>query len=448
MASNREKRRRNSTGGTSDRPGLPFAWAVGIEVGQMSDSDKLSFLIEKMCVFENMATQLQQANVNLRNANNDIDELNIQLCKMSQQSNMQQMRIIDLEARSRRNNLIFFNISEPENETNFDCENVLLNFLHNRLKFGHSDIDKIVFQRVHRLGKRRRGQLSNGDDPKPRPIIAGFRDYKWREEVLFRAKNLKGTNFSIQQDFPAEIRTARGKLWQQFTQARSEGLRTTIAYPAKLIVEGELVKDMFPGWGKWAFSDVGGISTERSHQDSDTRGSPRKVTLADYISAAEFVPLRSATTVGRKSQNDTTRYAEMDCSGSADANGLSSSGKQGPAKKSDQMSPMTMFRRALAKDKNDSPNASTPQNDPTRAKPSKAQEPCKSPPRPPLFEQREPDQPPPQAASEAASQPDAASDPGTGGRVAGQISVAADSAELPLPEAISSALNATLEEEE
>ena len=52
-----------------------------------------------------------------------------------------------------------------------------------------------------------------------------------------------------------------GKLWQQFTQARSEGLRATIAYPAKLIVEGELVKDMFPGWGKWAFSDVGGIST-------------------------------------------------------------------------------------------------------------------------------------------------------------------------------------------
>ena len=101
----------------------------------MSDSDKLNYLIEKMCVFENMATQLQQANVNLRNANNDIDELNIQLCKMSQQSHMQQMRIIDLEARSKRNNLIFFNISEPENETNFDCENVLLNFLHNRLKF-------------------------------------------------------------------------------------------------------------------------------------------------------------------------------------------------------------------------------------------------------------------------------------------------------------------------
>ena len=183
----------------------------------MSDSDKLNYLIEKMCVFENMATQLQQANVNLRNANNDIDELIIQLCKMSQQSNMQQMRIIDLEVRSRRNNLIFFNISEPENETNFDCENVLLNFLHNRLELGHSDIDKIVFQQVHRLGKRCRGQLPKGDDPKPRPIIAGFRDYKLREEVLFRAKNLKETNFSMQQDFPAETRMARGKLWQQFT---------------------------------------------------------------------------------------------------------------------------------------------------------------------------------------------------------------------------------------
>ena len=279
---------------------------------------------------------------------------------------------------SRRNNLVFFNTGEPENETNFDCEIVLLIFLYDRLKLGHSDIEKI-FQRVHKLGKRRQGQLPNGDDPKPRPIIAGFRDYKWREEVLSRAKNLKGTSFSIQQDFPADIRTARGKLWQQFTQARSEGLRATIAYPAKLIVEGEMVKDMFPGWGKWAFSDIGGIS-ERSHQDSDTRGSPRTVTLADYINAAEFVPRRSAT-VGRKSQNNTTSDAEMDCSGSADANGLSSSGKQGPAKKSDQVSPMTMFRRVLVKDKNANPNASTPQNDQTKLNPNKAQEPCKSPPR-------------------------------------------------------------------
>ena len=54
--------------------------------------------------------------------------------------------------------------------------------------------------------------------------------------------------------------------------------------------------------------------------------------------------------------------------------GLSSSGKQGPVKKLDQVSQMTMFRRALAKDKNDSPNASTLQNDPTKPKPSKAQE--------------------------------------------------------------------------
>ena len=51
-------------------------------------------------------------------------------------------------------------------------------------------------------------------------------------------------------------------------------------------------------------------------------------------------------------------------------------------------------------------------------------------------------------ASEAASESEAAPDPSTGVRDARQGSGAADSAELPLPEAISSALNATLEDEE
>ena len=47
---------------------------------------------------------------------------------------------------------------------------------------------------------------------------------------------LKGTDFSISQDYPAEIRSASSALWDQFRKARSGKLKATIAYPAKLVV--------------------------------------------------------------------------------------------------------------------------------------------------------------------------------------------------------------------
>ena len=110
---------------------------------------------------------------------------------------------------------------------------------------------EIVFQRVHRLGRPRRRLAPNGQPQKPRPVIAGFRDYKVRQDVLSRANFLKGTVFNVNQDFPAKIRLARNKLWTDFCSARAAHKKATIAYPARLIVEGRCVRDEFPGWYTW-----------------------------------------------------------------------------------------------------------------------------------------------------------------------------------------------------
>ena len=90
------------------------------------------------------------------------------------------MRLIDLRVRSRRNNLIFTGIDEPDSEASQQREAVLVDFLKNYMNLGDR-VDVMVFHRVHRLGPKRQGISSNGNPWKPRHIIAGFRDFKDRE---------------------------------------------------------------------------------------------------------------------------------------------------------------------------------------------------------------------------------------------------------------------------
>ena len=173
-----------------------------------------------------------------------------------------EFRMIDLEARSRRNNLIFLNIPEPQNEKDSECEQALLYFLSKNLGKTDQQLHNTVFQCVHRLGQPRGGgggAAPNGEAWRPRPIIVGFRDYKCRQELFGKSKRLKGTSYAIHEDCPAEIRSARGKLWGDFCKARSENRKARIVYPAKLIVWWEQGSVFMSSWA----SDVTGLWVAR-----------------------------------------------------------------------------------------------------------------------------------------------------------------------------------------
>ena len=142
---------------------------------------------------------------------------------------------IDLEARSRRNNLLFGGISEQKGE---DAHSRIATFLKNNL-----DIDPCpVIPRAHRLGPYRRGYT--------RPIIVYFLDYTDVNHVLSKANKLRGTDFNINRDFPREIVNARKHLWPEYKELRKSfpASKISILYPAKLVKDGNLVKDQFPDW--------------------------------------------------------------------------------------------------------------------------------------------------------------------------------------------------------
>lgn len=146
---------------------------------------------------------------------------------------------IDLEARSRRNNIVVWGFLETQNE---NCFELIRNFLRSNLNV---ESDAMYITRAHRLGPRRQGVQVH-----KRPIIANFRDYCDVELIFSKANLLKNTNFSIDRDMPKEISDARKRLWPQFKSLKSANPRAKvhIQYPARLICDRNVIQDEFPDW--------------------------------------------------------------------------------------------------------------------------------------------------------------------------------------------------------
>jgi len=139
--------------------------------------------------------------------------------------------IVDVKARSMRNNLLFFNVPEKPEENPIE---VVHNFLENYLKIEDS-AHSIEIDRAHRLGAFRRGSSQ------PRPLVAKFLKYQDKEMARKNAHQLKGTSFAISEQFPKEINEVRKKLYPIFKKAKQEGKKAVLSKD-KLYISGQLYR--------------------------------------------------------------------------------------------------------------------------------------------------------------------------------------------------------------
>ncbi|XP_072140450.1 uncharacterized protein [Dermacentor andersoni] len=107
----------------------------------------------------------------------------------------------DLEDRSRRDNLIFYGISDTPSETWAQSEKLVCEFLSHHLKF---EVPENMVCRAHRLGS----YTAN----KTRPIIMKFSCSKLKDKILALKSNLKSTGVSVGEDFCRATRQSRKKL--------------------------------------------------------------------------------------------------------------------------------------------------------------------------------------------------------------------------------------------
>ena len=238
------KRQRVNTGGDDNYTGThdpqppdsqPHDSDLDIDFDNMDMGEKLSTIFNTLTCNQKKITHVEQKIDSINILNGRVQKVETVMNSYNERLKLLEYKSIDIEARSRRNNLLFRGFPESRDE---DCRRVIRNFLEEKL-----GVDELpAIERAHRLGRFNRLKRS-------RPIIVAFSFYTDTEEILSLAGSLKGKSFSINRDYPMEITNARRTLWPQFKSARAHPTnRVSIVYPAKLLVNGRVACDMFPDW--------------------------------------------------------------------------------------------------------------------------------------------------------------------------------------------------------
>ena len=121
--------------------------------------------------------------------------------------------MIDLEDRSRRNNLRIYGITGTNDESWEKCEEHADQVFSQKL-----GLKNIRIERANRV-KRKKGDKSK----KPRPIVCSLLSFKDKKLILKSANKLKGTNIFIDEDYSFETMKYRKQLWDEVKYLRSQG---------------------------------------------------------------------------------------------------------------------------------------------------------------------------------------------------------------------------------
>ena len=122
-------------------------------------------------------------------------------------------KLIDLEDRSRRNNLRIDGMSELRNETWEECEEKIQKVFNEKL-----GVKNVQIERAHRSKRSK----SNNNSGKPRTIVYKPLNYKQKDEMLRNTRKLKGSKIFINEYFCYETMQYRKKLWKEVKNLRSQ----------------------------------------------------------------------------------------------------------------------------------------------------------------------------------------------------------------------------------
>lgn len=158
----------------------------------------------------------------------DTMELELNVCKQENtilNNKLKQLeeRSLNMEAYSRRDNIIITGITESASE---NITEKVQDFLKFTLKCTTATVDNMDFVRVHRLGNRKK-------------VIVRFQRYKDKEYVWGQRTHLKGNQqYWMEEDFPVEIRNRRQVLLPIYKSAKNAKIKCMLIKD-KLIINSQ-----------------------------------------------------------------------------------------------------------------------------------------------------------------------------------------------------------------
>jgi hypothetical protein len=208
-------------------------------IKQLPVDEKLNFIIENMSMMGLLKYRVDnlESTMYLNCAKHEVTDDRLKLLEYKQ---------IDIEARSRQVNLIKTGVEETPGE---DCRNITTDLLENHLNLDPSSFVILRALRIGRISRLSASQLAEGK-PKIRNILVTFSQSIDVDTIMNSAYKLKNTGVGFPRDYPKEISEARKALWWEFKEARATyGSRNVqIVYPAALMVNKRIERNMFPDW--------------------------------------------------------------------------------------------------------------------------------------------------------------------------------------------------------
>ena len=192
----------------------------------MANLDTLDDIQKRIvCVeqdFKQMKTSLEFAHAEVKDLKDEVErtkksenEIQRKMCNLEESNRLLQESVIDLKARSMRDNLLFYNVEEEERE---NTDEKIYQILEEKLQIPDAR-SRIKIDRSHRVGRKRHAQR------KPRAIVVKFNYFKDREHIRLNARKLRGTRIGIAEQFPEEIEKIRQMLYPEMKKAKAEGHR-------------------------------------------------------------------------------------------------------------------------------------------------------------------------------------------------------------------------------
>ena len=191
-------------------------------------------------------------------------------------------KTVDLEDRSRRSNLVFFNFPEAADSQTEDCEQLVHNVLE---KLDIMQDEEVWIERAHRLGRKQPGS------DRPRPVIVKFTYFKQKQCIIKNASKFRKCPINVSEDFSKETLDIHRKLVNYGKHAKN-----SFEDPLKAIVHYKLIYRKLV------------LTYSLNKRDSNAKQITRYFSLDDISENAYWFLLKPIThdTTGRKNQ-DTIR---------------------------------------------------------------------------------------------------------------------------------------------
>jgi ribA/ribD-fused uncharacterized protein len=141
-----------------------------------------------------------------------MDDIMYQVAQVKSHNKALQEKVVRMENQSRRDNLLFYGISEEKGESDADCLNKVYELLARKVGIPIPVLNRMSIVRGHRKGVHVEG--------KNRPIIVKFHYFPDKQHILSCAKRLKGTYYFINEDYAVETEKTRRMFYPILKKSR------------------------------------------------------------------------------------------------------------------------------------------------------------------------------------------------------------------------------------